>query len=378
MEFTLPAGALATAVGLVKGCVPSRTTVPILNHVLVEARAGEIHVRGTNLEMEAAARSGADVAADGVAALPGDILHGIVKHIGRSDLVTVKLEGSRASLAGGRSRYDLRALPPDDFPVAKTAEDGATFTIAAKTLAALFASTRYALSKEESRWYLKGVNLCVSGEKLIATAADGHRLARRWCALPAGAASMPSVIVPADAVREMGDTLGDAEGDATVTVNASRIRVAIKDFTISSALIGSDFPNVDALIPPVNGAAVTVRTKALAEALERAFVVYQGTDVKAPAAKFVAGSKGLDLTAGVPGMDVGTEDVEATVHERGAVFSMNARYLAEMLKLWPDVDLDIQPNGPGAPILFTAKDVPDMTHIIMPQIGRGERANEAG
>lgn len=368
MEFSLPSGALAHVVGLVKGCVPSKTTIPILNHVLIEARAGEIVVRGTNLDMEAEARSGADVAADGIAALPGDILHGIVKRLPKNDLATVRLEGGRASLACGRSRYELRALPPDDFPVMKLSDGGVTFAISAQTLAGMFAATLYAVCNDETRYYLAGVNVSAVGDRLIATASDGHRLARRWCALPEGAAAMPGVIVPTAAGREISDILGEVDGEATVTIGPSRIRVAVKDLTFSSALIDSDFPNVDALIPAANGAAVTVKPKTLADALDRAFVVYSGTDVKAPAAKFTAGAKGLDLTAGVPGMDQGVEDVDAIVHDRGAQFSMNARYLAEMLKLWPDVDLDIQPNGPGAPILFTAKDVPDMTHIIMPQI----------
>lgn len=368
MEFTLPAGALAHAVGLVKGCVPARTTIPILNHVMVEATAGQIVVRGTNLDMEATARSGADVAADGAAALPGDILHGIVKRLDKSALVTVKLDSMRALITCGRSRYELRALSPDDFPKRPDVEGGVIFTLPAQSLVSLFDATRYAVGDDENRIYLSGVYLRALDNKIVAMASDGHRFGKRVAPMPAAAECMPPTIVPTGAVREICNALTDIEGDATLTVSKSRVRLDIRDFAFSSSVIDSTYPNVDALIPEPTQPIATVKPKALAAAIERAFVVYSGTDTKAPVARFTTGSHGLDVVAGLPGMDQGTEDVEAVVHSRGEVFLLNAKYLAEMLKLWPEVDLDIQPNGPGAPVLFTAKDVPDMLHIIMPQL----------
>lgn len=368
MDFSVPAGALANAVGLVKGCVPARSTIPILNHVLVSATAGEIVVRGTNLDMEATARSGADVAADGAAALPGEILLGIVKRLPKSDLVQVREADGRAEIRCGAAKYALRILPPEDFPVARSdVADGVTFTIACQQLRGLFEMTRYALCNDESRRYLGGVFLHVGDEMLVAVASDGKRLARRTCPLPDGAVEMPGVIVPANAVREICAML--EEGDASVTVTEDRIRVETAGFTFSSSLIDSRFPAYNQLIPEATGAHVTVKPRALIDALDRASVLYTGTDIKAPAAWFRAGNGALDMDAGVAQFDTGTETIDAVVHDATAKFRVNLKFLAEMLKLWPEVDLDIQSSPDGGPILFTAREIPDVTHIIMPQKG---------
>ena len=169
---------------------------------------------------------------------------------------------------------------------------------------------------------------------------------------------MPAVIVPTNGVREIEAALADVDGDVTVVVSDSRFRVDAKDVSIATALIDATYPNVEALLPATGQPAFTVKPKSLNESLDRAFVVYTGTDIKAPAARLTAGMGGVELSAGQPQFDQGTEGVDATVHERGATFAVNARYLGEMLKMWPDVDMDVQPSGPGGPILFTSKDVP--------------------
>jgi DNA polymerase-3 subunit beta len=209
------------------------------------------------------------------------------------------------------------------------------------------------------------VFLHVADGQLAAAASDGHRLARRLCALPGGAADMPGVIVPGNAVREIVAML--EEGDATVTVGESLIRISVPDLTFSSSLIGSTFPPYDRLISFERQPEITVHPRVMIEAIERALVLYQGTDIKMPAAIFRAADGKLNMDAGAARFDTGSEEIEATIHASDARFRCNVKYLAEMLKVWPaDVDLDIQTNNDG-PILFTAGDAPDMTHIIMPQ-----------
>jgi DNA polymerase III subunit beta len=276
-------------------------------------------------------------------------------------------DNGRASVVCGRSRYDLRALPPDEFPSQYDTDDGAVeFDMPAASLRGLIESTRYAVGTDEARVYLAGVFLHVDGASLIAAATDSLRLARRSCPLPDGAGAMPAVIVPTAAVRQMADMLADADGAVSLAVSPNRIGLSMRDLTFSSVLIAGTYPDYARFIPPAEQAAFTVKPKVLAEAVDRAFVVYAGTDIKAPSAKLTAGAKGVDLAAGDARFDQGTEDVDATVHDRGASFKVNARFLAEMLKVWPDMDVDIQqPIGSG-PVLFTSKDAPEQTHLIMP------------
>lgn len=370
MEFTLPAGALARVVGLVKGCVPGKTTLPVLSHVLIEAKAAEIMVRATNFDMECEARVPAEVKIEGSAAIPGDVLHGIVKRLVKSDEAGLTLGSGRVTLVSGRSQYVLRALPPDEFPVFKPlAPDGAAFTVDASALAGLIESTIYAVSTDETRVYLNGIYLHVADDRLAAMAADGHRMALREMPVPAGAEAMPGIIVPTTAAREILSLLGEVGGTAEIKVDDSKIRVEMPGVSFASRLIDGTFPpQARDKFPARNGAAFTVKPRLLVEAVERAILVYSGTDTKAPGAKLVGGLRGIDLTAGLAGHDMATEDVEAIVHQRGAEVRVNVRYLAEMLKLWGDVDLDVQASEvPGGPVLFSSAEVPEVRHIIMPQ-----------
>lgn len=365
MNFALPAGALANVIGVVKGCIPGRSTIPILNHVLIEALAGKVTVRASNLDMEAVATSQADVAADGIVALPGDIMHGIVKRMPKTDLVTITMEGPKALIKSRRSNYEIRALPPDDFPVRHDNGSTREFAMPAATLINMLRTTLYAMGTDESRFYLKGVHMFEETGRLVTVAADGHRCGKMACALPDGATGMPGVIVPAEAVRQVVAMFDGVDGDAVVGVSDVRIKIVVGDFTFSSQLLDSKYPEFDQLISQASTLAATVRPRALGEALDRAFVVYSGTDVKAPAARMTMGAKGIDLVAGSQASDLGTEDVEATVHERGCEIKVNARYLAEMLKQWGDVDVNILAGGPAGPITFVSPDVPDALHLIM-------------
>lgn len=374
MQVSLPAGALARAVGLVKGCVPNKATLPVLTHVLIEARAGEggageLVVRATNFDMEAEARVAADVAVAGSAAIPGDVLHGIVKRLAKTDTAALALANNRVRLTAGRSSYDLRSLPAEEFPLFKPVEEGRTFEIDAAALRTLIESTIYASSSDDPRVYLNGVYLTPDGDQLWAVTADGHRLALRKMPLPDGAADMPGVIVPTQAAREVASMLGETGGVAKLSVDESKIRLELAGVAFASRLIDGTFPTqFRSLIPARNGAAFTCKPKVLADAVDRALIVFADTDVKAPLAHLVTGASGVDLMAGSASHDRGTEDIEAVVHERGAEVKVNARYLAEMLKVWGDVDLDVQSSQtPGGPVLFSAAAMPEMVHIIMPQ-----------
>lgn len=368
MEFSMESGALARAVGLVKSCVANKTTMPILTHIVIDATGDALAVRGTDLDKEAEAVADAEIVTPGAIAVPGDVLHGIVKRMGKSDRVTFKLDNHRVTVSSARSKYQLRTLPVDEFSsMARHLTGGTTFAIGVATLRGLLETVLYAVCRDEKQWTMAGVRLHVVGDKLVAVATCGKRFAYREAPVPAGAEAMSGVTVPTLGARTMADFLSDADGEALVTVNDAVIKLELARVTFYSRLIDGNYPNYAPLIPAADSPTMTVRPKVLAEAVERAGVVYTGTDEKYPGIKFVAGAAGVDLVSGILGGDEAVEDVAAEVHDRGDAFILNANWLAEMLKIWPDIDIDVQTNGVRGPVLFTAKDAPDQKHIIMPQ-----------
>lgn len=374
MKFELPAGALARAVGMVKGCVPSKTTIPVLSHVLFEARVtdaghGELAVRATNLDMEAECVVPADVAEPGAAALPGEVVHGIAKLLGKSD--TAKFSGTpdRMTLQAGRSRYTISGMNPDEFPLLDRGGDGVTFTMAGSALKALFETTRYCVSTAEDRVALQGVYLHIVGPDLVAVASDGMRFAKRIMPHPEGAADMPGCIVPGMALREVLNIAGDTDADVTVSVRADRFAVQSGGATFATRLIDAQYLQYQHVVRVPNQSAAVVRPSALSEAVQRATVIYSGVDTKQPSARLVVTADGIKLYAGQPGNNDAVEDVDAECRMDGAEFRMNVKFLAEMLGKWPEtVDIEIGSDRPGSPIVFTSPSEPQQLHLIMPMM----------
>lgn len=370
MKFSVDSGALAGAVALVKTCVSSKTTLPILTHIVLDTTGGALTVRGTDLDKEAASAIDAEIEAPGTVAVPGDVLQGMVKRFAKNTRVAFDLDGNgRISIEAGRSRYQLRTLPPDELPTLARHVTGAPFALPVAMLRALLDTVIYAVCRDEKRWTLAGVHFHIVGGLLRAVATDTKRFAYREVTLPEGAQTLKPFTVPTLSARALSDFLSSVEGDAQVTVNDAVIKVEVGRATLFSRLIDGDFPDYQAAIKLqiiTDGPALTIKPKILAEAIERVSVVYAGSGDKYPGIKFTLGREGVDLASTLQSGDQAVEDIAAEIYDSGQEFTLSATFLAELLKNLPDGDIDIQPNGTGRAVLFSARDMADQKHIIMP------------
>jgi DNA polymerase-3 subunit beta len=372
MHFIVENEALAKAMTHLQGIVRTVTTIPILTHVAVTAGDKEILVRANNPDREAEARLPAEVMQAGAAALRGEVLQALAKGLTRGGQCEVSLVGDRAHLVAGSSKYKLRTLPIADFPERKSASEPVEFSLSAAELRAMIKSVAYAAAYRKSdRYYLQGVNLHVSGEKLIAVATDGVRLAVKSSPLPDGAAGMPRVTVPTEAARAMVDLLEDVEGDAELAVSPQLIELRLPNLRLASSLVDGTFPDHQRVMPAINGAAAKFRVCTLAEAVARVGIV-RLTDVnkRAPILHLSTRGGAICLEAGVAGGEQALETVDAQITDGCALsFGVVADYLAETLDAWPrDAELGVQQSGPEAPILFMADERPSESHLIMPSI----------
>lgn len=314
MEFTIECEEFARVIALVKGVVPTRNTIPILNNILIEASGRSISVFGTCMEMEATAVATGEVITEGSTTIPASVLLSIVKALPKKSLATLKVTDERAVLTCGRSKYDLRTLSPAGFPVmSKLDDDGITFSIGAKAFGALFETTRCAMLHTADRPYLGGVQLTADDGLLIATATDAHRLVRRTTELPHGAEALKSSIVPADAVREIVSLLDAVDGTISVTITDHRIAISTEGASLTSRLLEANYPDCNRIIPKRNGAAVLVNASEFASAVDRALIVYSSTDTKAPAAECRTDTSGLQIHAGRASHDTASEYVAGNV-----------------------------------------------------------------
>ena len=275
-SFTIERKALASTLGLLARIVEKRNNIPILGNVRLRRADGcRLEITATDLDLEAVASVECVVVEadqDSGTTLPAHALHDIARKLPDGAQVKLTWADDRATIISGRSRFTLQCLPEGDFPDISTGDFTNRFSMPTAVLSALLSKTAFAISSEETRYYLNGVYLHVVDDALIAVATDGHRLSKASARLPDGAVGMPGVIVPRKAVGEL-LRLCDAGGDAFIEVSTTKIRAAIGSVVLTTKLIDGSFPDYNRVIPTGNSKSAQINKTALAPAVDRVMTV---------------------------------------------------------------------------------------------------------
>jgi DNA polymerase-3 subunit beta len=225
MKLSMERSALLRAMSRAQSVVERRNTIPILGNVLIEADGEQVSFRATDLDIEVVDRARAMVGRAGATTVPAHMLHEIVRKLPDGAMVELADDGlaGRLEVRAGRSHFSLATLPREDFPIMASAEYASNFACSAPVLRRLFDKAKFAISTEETRYYLNGVYMHAArgadGAVLRCVATDGHRLARIDAPLPEGADGLPGVIVSRKTVGELRKLLDDDEAQIAVSVS---------------------------------------------------------------------------------------------------------------------------------------------------------------
>ncbi len=278
MKLTIERAALLRALGHVQSVVERRNTIPILSNVLLRAEDGRLALSATDMDIEIVARTPAQGAKGGATTAPAHTLYDIVRKLREGAQIELDSTGDKGQLVlrSGRSTFTLACLPPEDYPLMSTGDLAHAFTVSGTELKRLIDRTRFAISTEETRYYLNGIYLHAARNNevpmLRAVATDGHRLARMEIPLPEGASGMPGVIVPRKTVgevRKLLDADGAADQDIVISLSDTKIRFVMGDTVLNSKLIDGTFPDYDRVIPSGNDKMLEIESKPFAEAVDR-------------------------------------------------------------------------------------------------------------
>ena len=275
MQLTIERSALLKALGHVQSVVERRNTIPILSNVLLSAGRDRLAFAATDLDMEMVDEAEAQVQVEGQITAPAHTLYEIVRKLPEGAEVSLLYSGDdpRLVVSAGRSRFNLPVLPAGDFPVMSTDSAGAAYVLPKEDLARLIDKTRFAVSTEETRYYLNGLYLHTVAEAgiplLRAVATDGHRLALAETPAPEGAAGGPGVIVPRKTVDQVRRLLDDAGGAVEVTVSAQKIRFQMGEAALTSKVIDGAFPDYLRVIPRGNDKQADIDNSLFAKAVDR-------------------------------------------------------------------------------------------------------------
>jgi DNA polymerase-3 subunit beta len=364
MKATIERATLLKSLGHVQSVVERRNTIPILSNVLIEAREdGSIRLMATDLDLQVDESVPANVSQPGATTLSAHTLFDIVRKLPEGSQVELSAAEGKMQVNAGRARFSLSTLPRDDFPVIAEGDLPTRFELPAATLRQIIEKTRFAISSEETRYYLMGIFLHVIDDQMRAAATDGHRLARVTVAKPDGADGMPDVIIPRKAVQELYRLLEELEGTVEISLSPTKIRFGLGSAVLTSKLIDGTFPDYNRVIPTANDKLLKLDPKSFSAGVDRVSTI---ASEKTRAVKMSVDRDKVTLSVTSPENGLATEEVPADYGSDGIEIGFNARYLLDILSEIDGDTVEVHLADAAAPTLLRENDKSNALYVLMP------------
>ena len=369
MKITLERAPLLRSLAHVHRVVERRNTIPILSNVLLRASGDGLGLKATDLDLEVSEIVPAVVETPGATTVPAHMLHDIVRKLPDGSQVVLETSSDQTTLAvhSGRARFTLQMLPEQDFPDLTAGDFTHTFTVTSEDFKRLIDSTQFAISTEETRYYLNGIYLHavspVDKLRLRAVATDGHRLAQAELDAPEGAEGMAGIIVPRKTVSEIQRLLTEGDETASVELSDSKIRVTCGDVVLTSKLIDSTFPDYERVIPRGNNKALRVTCDDFTKAVDRVSTI---STERGRAVKLSVSDGRMILTVNNPESGSATEELSVEYDSDPLDIGFNSRYLLDIAGQLRSDEAVFMLADPGSPTLIRDSGDDDALYVLMP------------
>lgn len=334
MKFIIERATLLKTLSHVQSIVEKRNTIPVLSNVKIEALADGISFKATDMDTEITEIVDAKISEQGATTAPAHMLYDIVRKLSDGSEVELTFPDDKGQLtiASGKSKFSLSCIGVEDFPVISGDALPINFSMSVNELKGVIDRTKFAVSTEETRYYLNGVymhaknNGATSVLRIVAT--DGHRLACVESPLPQGAENLNGVIIPRKTIGEIRKLLDDTSVEnVTVSMSDNKVRFTLDEVTLTSKLIDGTYPDYERVIPTDNDKSLEMSVKALATAVDRVSVVAERTR----AIKMITGANHVSITTSSPELGSAQEEIEATYAGETLEIGYNFRYLLDIL-----------------------------------------------
>ena len=369
MRVVIERSNLLKSLNHVHRVVERRNTIPILSNVLLSAEGASLEMKATDLDLEIDEATPANVERAGATTVPAHLLYDIVRKLPEGAEVMLKLDesGNSMSVISGRSSFKLQCLPKSDFPQLSAGSFSHIFRLDAAALKGLIDKTQFAISTEETRYYLNGIYLHTheaGGKlKLRAVATDGHRLARAEIEAPAGSEGMPGIIIPRKTVSELQKLVDNPDVAVTTEVSDTKIRLTIGSVVITSKLIDGTFPDYQRVIPTGNDKKLIIDRQTFASAVDRVSTI---SSERGRAVKLSIADGQVTLVVNNPDSGSATEELAADYSSDPIEIGFNARYLLDVAAQLSGTEARFMLADAGSPTLIQDTADEHALYVLMP------------
>ena len=348
----------------INSVVERRNTIPILSNVVLHAASEKLSLTATDMDMDIITTTPCSISSEGATTIPAHLLFEIVKKLPEGAEIQIQVADGHAQVSAGRSSFNLPTLPVEDFPAINSSDMPISFSLTAPDLRHLIDTTKFAVSTEETRYYLNGIYVHFADTtNLTAVATDGHRLALSQMQSPAGAENMPAVIVPRKAVSELRKLLDDEPQEVDIQLSVTRAEFSVGDIRLTTKLIDGSFPDYKRVIPVGNDKIISVDVDLLSAAVDRVSTIASD---KSRSIKLNIRSGQLILSATNPDASSATEMLEITYAGEPIDIGFNARYLMDILSQVQGEMITIELADSGSPSLLRDPEDDTSIFVLMP------------
>ena len=371
MKFSIDRSALLTALQHVHSVVERRNTIPILSNVLIEAKEDGVYLTATDMDIAVIEKINlekSEVMQLGTITTSAQMLYDIVRKLPENIKVELLSEkNDRLGIKASSSSFALNCLPSEDFPSISQEEFKFTFSIETDDLIRLIDKTSFAMSLEETRYYLNGIYLHAvkdsDGEKLRTVSTDGHRLSRVDMNIPEGANEIPGVIVPRKTIMEIRKLLEDHSDIINLSLSDNKIKLSFSNVILTSKLLDGTFPDYSRVIPEQNNKTVTISNQLLSEAVDRVSTV--STD-KTRAIKVNISKGNLVISATNPDKGSASESLDVIYDGEEVEIGFNSKYVLDVARQIKGNEIIIKLSDSVSPTLVYDKDDKGVLFVLMP------------
>jgi len=368
MKLNVEKNILLKSLSHVQGIVEKRNTLPVLSNILLEAKENSLILSATDMDISITDKLNCNILEEGSTTVSAQTLYDIIRKLPDSaEIEIISNDGKLISLRAGKSKFSLGCLPKEDFPIIEIGDLENELNIDSQIFLKLINKTRFAVSNEETRYFLNGIYLHYKNynntDYLSIVATDGHRLAKFDYEFKDQLSEIPGVIIPKKTVNELYKLLVDFEGSIKINLDSNKIVFFIGELVLISKLIDGNFPDYKRVIPEDNNNILKINRQAFSLAVDRVSTIASD---KSPIIKFKLLNNLMNMTSANTENGTATEDIVNNYSGEEFEIGFNSKYILEMINNLEDEEITLKFKDSSSPVTATEDSNPDLVYVLMP------------